>query len=59
MELPFVKKRLEGEVLPEGVSLTETPVAWYLYCRLKGTTLSTRISKTSGITSIGAETYNE
>ena len=59
MELPFVKERGEAQIVPEGVSLTETPAAWYLYSRLGLTISVTRISKTVGITSIGVETYDK
>ncbi len=59
MELPFVVKREEAQTVPEGVSITETPNAWYLYSRLKSTMSVTRISKVAGITSIGVETYNK
>ncbi len=43
-----VKRRFENEVVEEGINVTESPSAWYVYIKQGSVTTSLRLPKTGG-----------
>ena len=43
-----VRRREESEVVEEGVSITESPSAWYVYIKEQGIMTSLRLPKAGG-----------
>lgn len=43
-----VRRREESEVVEEGINVTESPSAWYVYVKQDGVLTSLRLPKTGG-----------
>ena len=56
----FPKRREEGSIIPEGVSLTETEVAWHIRIRKNDLITHIRVAKESlGAVSVSYEIRNQ